>query len=176
MVSIKDSTLKDKAERIRWFGIDRNAKQQGHWDNDITEVGYKYQMTDISAAMGLAALEEIDKVMQLRKRLFSLYENNLLNVPGLQFIGGSYTDREHAAWLCTIIVDNRFELQKKLRENKIESSQVHYRNDRYSIFGGRRNNLPNMDKIEDNYLVLPLHTKMDENDVLKICNVIKSGW
>ena len=34
-------------------------------------------MTDISAAMGLAALEEIDEVMQLRKHLFSLYEQNL---------------------------------------------------------------------------------------------------
>ena len=133
-------------------------------------------MTDIAAALGLAAMEEIDQVMEYRKHLFKLYEQNLLNIPGLQFIGGNYSDREHAAWLCTIIAEDRFNLQRKLRENNIESNQVHYRNDRYSIFGKRRTDLPNMDEVEDKYLVLPLHTKVSDEDILKICEVIKKGW
>jgi dTDP-4-amino-4,6-dideoxygalactose transaminase len=33
-----------------------------------------------------------------------------------------------------------------------------------------------MDKVEDDYLVLPLHTKMTVKDVRKVCSVIKSGW
>jgi dTDP-4-amino-4,6-dideoxygalactose transaminase len=176
MLSIKNFDLRKKAERIRWFGIDRSAKQMGHWENDIKEVGYKYQMTDISAAMGLAALEEFDEIITLRKELFNIYENNLVNIDGLKFIGGGYKDREHAAWMCTVTVENRFELQKKLRSFNIESNQVHYRNDRYTIFGGRRNDLPNMDSIEDKYLVLPLHTKMQPADVIRISDVIKSGW
>jgi len=176
MLSIKNPDLRAKADRIRWFGIDRVAKQQGHWENDIKEIGYKYQMTDIAAAMGLAALEEIDETMRIRKELFASYEKNLTNIPGLRFIGGGYKDRIHAAWLCTVSADNRFELQKKLRDFMIESNQVHYRNDRYTIFGGRRDNLPKMDAIEDKYLVLPLHTKMTSEDVLKITSVIRSGW
>jgi perosamine synthetase len=64
----------------------------------------------------------------------------------------------------------------KLRESKIESGQVHYRNDRYSVLGGRRDDLPNMDAIEDNYIVLPLHTHMNEKDVDYICRVIRGGW
>lgn len=176
MLTIKNNALVEKAKRIRWFGIDRTAKQKGIWENDIKEVGYKYQMTDIGAAMGLAALEEFDEILSLRKRLFAAYEKGLNNIAGVKFIGGGYTDREHAAWLCTVVVQQRFDLQKKLREHHIESNQVHYRNDRYSIFGGRRNNCPNMDAIEDKYLVLPLHTKMSVADVERICSVIKSGW
>jgi perosamine synthetase len=176
MLSIKNQDLRAKAERVRWFGIDRTAKQMGHWENDIREIGYKYQMTDISAAMGLAALEEFDEILRIRKEIFSIYEENLVNIPGLKFIGGGYTDREHAAWLCTVIAENRFEFQKKLRSHHIESNQVHYRNDRYSIFGGRNENLPNMDAIEDKYLVLPLHTKMTVADAHKVSEVIKSGW
>ena len=133
-------------------------------------------MNDISAAMGLAALEEFDEVLKLRKELFSKYESLLQNIPGLNFIGGGYTDREHAAWMSTVTVENRDELSKKLRENNIESAQVHYRNDRYSIFGGRKNEYPNMDAIEDKYLVLPLHTKMTTADVERVCSIIKEGW
>ena len=176
MLVIKNHNLLEKARRVRWFGIDRSAKQMGIWENDIKEVGYKYQMTDISAAMGLAALEEFDQTLAHRRKLFVVYEKNLTNVPGLKFVGGGYTDREHAAWLCTVIVDRRFDLQKKLREHHIESNQVHYRNDRYSIFGGRQKSFPNMDAIEDKYLVLPLHTKMNVEDVERVCTVIKSGW
>ncbi|MCS6824316.1 MAG: DegT/DnrJ/EryC1/StrS family aminotransferase [Cytophagaceae bacterium] len=167
----------EKAKRLRWFGIDRTAKQMGVWENDITEIGYKYQMTDIAASMALAALEELDETLSYRRKLFNIYEKNLTNIPGLTFVGGGYTDREHAAWMCTIQVEKRKDLSRKLRENKIESAQVHYRNDRYSIFGGRQEGkYPHMDAIEDKYLVLPLHTKVHEQDVYKICNVIKSGW
>ena len=176
MLILKDATLKDAAHRIRWFGIDRTAKQMGHWDNDIKEIGYKYQMNDIAAAMGLAALDEFDQILSLRKELFHNYAEGLAGIPGVQFVGGGLTDREHAAWLCTILVENRTGLQQKLRENRIESNQVHYRNDRYTVFGGRRDDLPNMDAVEEKYLVLPLHTKMNLDNVARICRVIRSGW
>lgn len=169
--------LHEKAKRIRWFGIDRSAKQKGIWENDITEVGYKYQMTDIGAAMGLAGLEEFDAVLAFRQSLFKAYEAQLGALPDVKFIGGGYTDRTHAAWMCTIHIENRKGLWQKLRDNRIESAQVHYRNDRYSIFGGQvEGRFPNMDAIEDKYLVLPLHPKMKLEDVTYITNVIKSGW
>ena len=55
---------------------------------------------------------------------------------------------------------------------------MHFRNDRYSIFKEFTEGkvFPNMDIVEDNYLVLPLHTKMTVEDVKKVCRVIKSGW
>jgi perosamine synthetase len=137
-----DGELLEKAKRLRWFGIDRSAKQMGIWENDIREVGYKYQMNDIAAAMGLAAIEEIDAILRLRRSHLARYEELLSGVPGMEFVGGGYTDREHAAWLCTVLAEDRAGLQKQLRVNNIESGQVHYRNDRYSIFGGRRSEYP----------------------------------
>jgi perosamine synthetase len=94
----------------------------------------------------------------------------------LHIIGTGVTDREHAAWLCTVIVERRSDFMKKLRSNKIESSQVHYRNDRYTVFGGRRSDLPNMDSVEEKYLVLPLHQRMTLKDVEYIGQVARSGW
>ena len=107
-----------------------------------------------------------------------MYEEELSNFERIKIVGNGFKDRDHAAWLFTVIVKDRFKLQNKLRDKGIESNQVHFRNDRYSIFqeftSGK--SFPNMDKLEDNYLVLPLHTKMKEHDVKRICSVIKSGW
>ena len=178
MLIVKNKELVDKAERVRWFGIDRKAKQAGIWENDITEIGYKYQMTDIAASMGIASLQEFDEVSSLRKKLFRVYCEELTGFDRVKIVGNDFDDREHAAWLFTVIVEDRYSLQEKLRENKIESNQVHFRNDRYSIFNDFTNGkeFPNMDQIEDKYLVLPLHTMMNENDVRRVCSVIKSGW
>jgi perosamine synthetase len=176
MLTIKNKDLVEKAKRIRWFGIDRSAKQMGHWENDIYEVGYKYQMNDISAALGLAGLAEFDNTLKYRQSLFAEYTKQLSGIDGLHIIGTGVTDREHAAWLCTVLVENRADFMKKLRSNKIESSQVHYRNDRYTVFGGRRSDLPYMDSVEEKYLVLPLHHKMTLQDVAYIGQVAKSGW
>ena len=176
MLILRDHDIVPKAERIRWFGIDRSNKQKGNWENDIWEVGYKYQMTDIGAAMGLAGLHEFDQTLAHRQKLFQAYKRGLAGIEGITLMGANTTDRTHAAWLCTALVDKRIDFMNKLRSRKIESGQVHYRNDRYTVLGGRRDDLPFMDSIEENYIVLPLHLHMNEKDVEYICQVIKSGW
>ncbi len=176
MLVVQDKNIVPKAERIRWFGIDRSNKQKGIWENDITEVGYKYQMTDIAAAMGIAALHEFDETLAHRQKLFEVYKKGLQGIDGIKLIGATHTDRTHAAWLCTAIVERRENFMKYLRENKIESGQVHYRNDRYSILGGRRDDLPFMDSIEDNYIVLPLNTHLTEANIEFVCDTIRKGW
>jgi len=133
-------------------------------------------MTDINAALGLAGLEEFEAVLAHRRMLLREYIVGLKGIAGLEFVGADREDRVHAAWLCTVLVERREDLQAKLREHKIESGQVHYRNDRYSIFGGRRDDCPNMDAIEDRYLVLPIHTKLQVEHVRRVCSVIRSGW
>jgi dTDP-4-amino-4,6-dideoxygalactose transaminase len=177
MLLVKDAD-EDVAKRIRWFGIDRKAKQSGIWENDIREIGYKYQMSDVAAAIGLAGLEGFNQVLNYRKHLFNLYCEELANFSDVEIIGMNRDDREHAAWMFTVLVKDRYGLQNKLAEKGVESNQMHFRNDMYSIFKEHCDGeiFPNMDIIEDKYLVLPLHHKLSEEDVLRICYEIKSGW
>ena len=62
-----------------------------------------------------------------------------------------------------------------MRELGIESGQTHFRNDRYSVFNDK-NEYPNMDEIDDKYLILPLHTHLNLDQIDYICESIKSGW
>jgi len=175
MMTIKDSTLEDKAKRIRWFGIDRKAKFEDRWLKDITETGYKYQMTDVSAGMGIEALKILPETLKHYREMFEYYKKELANIPGITFIGEA-PDRQSSCWLATTIVENRVGLKKALADNNIESDPVHYRCDRYSFLGGRSKTCPNMDYLEDKYLVLPMHYFMTLENIDRVINVIRKGW
>ena len=167
----------EKAKRIRWFGIDRKAKQSGTWENDVWEFGYKYQMTDIAAAMGMAGLDCEEEVLGLRSRLKTMYREGLKDVPGLSLLRES---PGNSHWLMTALVENRTRLKDHLRERRIEADPVHYRNDRYTLFRSdpntRISTYPNMDAIDQQYLCLPLHTQMDETMAGRVIDAIREGW
>ena len=174
MLCIKNKKLIDKAKRIRWFGISREDKQKGVWENDIFEIGYKYQMTDLGASLGYSALNEFKKLLKHRQKIFSIYKNILSRNPNIHCVDKDDGDRTHASWLFTLISEEKDKIQKKLRDKKIESNQVHFRNDKYSIFKKFVNGklFPNMDYVEDKYLVLPNHHKITEKKAKYIAQTI----
>lgn len=172
-LSFKDPSLLETAQRLRWFGIDRSKKQLGIWENDISEIGFKYQMTDLGACIGLASLREFDETLKYRRFLLDRYVKGLAQVKEIEILSRETEDTVHAAWLFTIRTNQRRALQAHLANSGIESNQVHYRNDRYSVFGERLTNLINMDEIEQDYLVLPLHTQITTEDVDRVINEIK---
>lgn len=171
----KNKNLLDKARRIRWFGIDRIKKQGGTWENDIKEIGYKYQMTDLGARLLIDSLKEFKKILNHRKMIFLIYKNELKNIKGLRVIDSKDSKLTNSFWLCTVISDKRLYLQKKLRSLNIETNQVHFRNDRYRIFKKfvKNQKFKNMDKLNNKYLVLPLNHKISAADAKYIASNIK---
>lgn len=154
-----------RAKQLRWFGIDRDTKRQNGWRSfspdgellaDIHEPGFKWQMTNIQAAMGLVGLKHSDELLRHRQCLAACYEKMLHPVHVL--FGGS-------CWLLGVFVKDRLALISHLLEHGIESDIVHFRNDILSIFGGKRRDLPNMNRLENHYLYLPLHPGLTERDV-----------
>jgi perosamine synthetase len=174
-LSIRDQTQAELAKRLRWFGIDRSAKLGGTWENDISEVGYKYQMTDVAASMGLAGLEELDEVLAIRRRNLTRYTENLYGNNAVRMIGVNGPLNEHGAWLMTVAVVDRPVVESRLRDMGIESGRVHYRNDRYSIFRDSRGTFPVMDAMEDQYMVVPLHSRMGLEEVDRVCDALVSS-
>lgn len=173
-----DGKLLDLGRRLRWFGIDRLSKSEGIWNNDIVEIGYKYQMTDISASLGLAAMDSVMEVVRVRNEKFRAYEVALKGIDGVTVVGSADNeDYFNSAWMFSILVEERRQdLVLSLREAGIESGQVHYRNDRYKIFSSSKGNFPSMDKIEDKYLVLPIHHGVTNQTIEQVASVLDRGW
>lgn len=155
MLVCKDIALYDKGKRLRWFGYDREKKQK-FGDTDLVEAGYKYHMNDVSAAIGLGNLKVFDKIIAHHKNLMKAYQ------------GGGITAYP---WFAFVLTDKRDALKEYLKKYGIDSGMHHYRNDQYTIFGGRKK-FPMMDELENKYLLLPLHMGVKVSDVKRICKLV----
>src|SRR3989344_3037953 len=172
MLVVNNEKDYDKAKLMRWFGIDREAKTKVNFNAlnnreitmEIEEVGYKYHMNDIAAAMGLVGLRHTDEILGYRKLLCETYANNLPKSIRCVY-GGSY-------WLMAIITKNRDDIIEYLRHNGAECDLVQLRNDIFKIFGGVKQDLPNLNRLEGKYLYLPLNAKVTIKDVKYISKLL----
>ena len=166
ILTIKESSLVDRAKRLRWFGAEKSDSYD-RWAKGIPEIGYRYQTTDIAAAMGIAALKTLDKTIKHYQDLADTYREGLADIPGVTYIGGLS--------LCIILTGKRDKLRQSLTKYGIENSVLDCRNDRFAIFGGRVKNCLNMDELESKYLMLPTHYFLRKKDVEFICQEIRKA-
>lgn len=136
-----------KARRLRWFGYDREKKQE-LGDTDLLEAGYKFHMNDIAAAIGKANLQDWNLIMNHLNVLRSIYTE-----------AGLFAH----AWLAGGFTDNYEGLKAHAADEGFEVGQHHYRNDKYTVFGGRRS-LPSMDRLENKYFFVPFHMGVTYED------------
>lgn len=147
----------EKANRLRWFGIDRPKKQK-EGDIDVTEAGYKYHMNDIAAAIGRGNLANFDVLIAHQKALADVYK--------------SYGLFAHT-WLAGGFTDDYIGLKKAMYDAGYEIGQHHYRNDKYTVFGGRQK-ITVMDEVEGKYFFVPFHFYVSLKDAHNIGRIYEN--
>ena len=178
MLCTRDDSTGESARAQRWYGIDRKRRQPnevGYYDFDVASVGYGYHMTNMAAAMGLANLDQMDALLERRRQIAARYRKELLGVAGLT-LGDESPDRVSAYHVFTVHVERRPAFCTALRSRGVESSIVHARNDDYSVFGGRRRDLPVLDRFAESYIALPCHPMLTDEDVGRVVESIRAGW
>lgn len=89
------------------------------------EIAYKYKMSSVQAALGLAQLERIDELVGRKRAIFDWYRSRLAEVPGL-FLNAETEAVRNSYWMTTTVFDETmplgtFELMKRLDEAGIDS-------------------------------------------------------
>lgn len=178
MLCTRDDGYGESARAQRWYGIDRKRRQPndvGYYDFDVASVGYGYHMTNMAAAMGLANLDGMDALLERRRQIAARYRQELRDVAGLT-LSADCSDRIGAYHAFTVHVERRTEFCKALRSRGVESSIVHARNDDYSVFGGRRGDLPVLDRFTESYIALPCHPVLTDDEVSRVIASVREGW
>jgi len=152
----------------------------GAWEYDIIYPGYKCNMTDIMAAIGLVQLERYSKLLNRRKELIELYQK-LLNNDKIQIIE-HYTNTNFSSGhlLLTRVIgiseEQRNEIIIKLAERGI-ATNVHYKplpmHTAYKNLGFDISDYPNAYNLYKNEISLPLHTLLTNEEVEYITSCLK---
>jgi len=185
----------DWAERIRVLalhGMSRDAwaryAGRGAAQYEVVDAGFKYNMMDLQAAIGLQQLARIEAMQAHRRVLWRRYDEALADLPLTRPAPVSRRDvgepePTHAHHLYTVLVDQglcgwtRDDLAVALRERGIATS-VHFKAihlHRYYAerFGYRRGMFPNAEFVSDRTLSLPLSAGTDEADVDRVITVLR---
>jgi perosamine synthetase len=176
-LTLRSERFDGRLRRLRWLGIDKDtftrAGRTYAWDYRVEEVGFKYHMDDIHAAIGLAQLAYLEQDNQRRRQVAAAYRLALAGVPGVSLLE-SRDDRTSSNHLFPILAEERDRLIEKLNAHGVEAG-VHYRrNDRYRMF--EEADLPNAERFWRREISLPMHPLLTDDDVGHVSAVIRSGW
>ena len=172
-----------EANIIRSHGINNlsnksNQKNDCPWYYEQTAIGYNYRMTEMQAVMGTVQISRLPHFVEKRNKLAQLYKNKLSNLPiKFQLVSKSALSSYH---LFTIeLKEKRFKrdvLYTFLKDNQI-ASQVHYiplyKHPIYKTYGFKNNYCKNAETYFSSCLSIPLHQKLNEDDINYVVEHIK---
>ena len=167
-----------RLRRLRWLGIDRDTfSRMGprayQWDYNVAEVGFKYHMNDLEAAIGLVQLRHLEADNRRRAAIAAQYREGLAGTPGIRCLRYA-RDRTSSFHLFCVLAEAREALVDKLNAAGVEVG-VHYRrNDRYPMYDEQ--DLPRAEAFSRSVLSLPLHMGLSDEQVAYVIDTIRQGW
>ena len=174
-----------RSKALKWFGLDRDKTKDAagnwkgqQWDTDIEEIGYKFNMNNVSAAIGLSQLKHISHIMGKHLCNANLYDELFRDCKAVRPNDRPQgSDSSH--WVYAMQVDPEFsrlgrdDLLKALNAEKIMAGVVHVPNDAYTCFSDVQADLPGIRKFGANQFSLPCGWWLEEEDVRHIAQRVK---
>jgi len=184
MVVTKNAEIADRIQKMRLHGIDRNAFDRfntGNWQYDVVAPGYKYNLTDIAAAMGIHQLRRADEFHEKRSSIAMRYLEGLKGLP-LELPAMAKSGDVHSWHLFIPRVTSesrltRDQLFEALREKGIMCSvhytplhRLNYWREKYDLKG---QDFPNAERAGQTAISLPIYTKMTDDKVEYVIDTIR---
>jgi dTDP-4-amino-4,6-dideoxygalactose transaminase len=187
MLTTTDADAAQRLRILRLHGLSHDAwkrySAEGFHPYETVEPGYKYNLTDLQASLGLHQLARIEASLAVRERLWRAYDAALAGLPAVEVPAPALPGERHARHLYTILLRRerlRIDRQQFLEALKAENigAGVHfvpvhrhaYYRQKYGYQPGR---FPNAEAIGDRIVSLPLSAKVSEADVQDVVAAIR---
>lgn len=185
MLTTNSDEIAEKARVMSLHGMSRNAwnrfSKGGSWYYEVLYPGYKYNMTDMQAALGLCQLDKLEKMQNIRKEYADIYNKAFSKLD--EIIEPVEIEGNRHAWHLYVI-RVKSDLLKIDRDKFIEclseeniGTSVHYipvhLHPYYSDrFGYKLGDFPIAEKAFEGMISLPLYPSMKKNDVEDVINAV----
>ncbi len=187
MITTNDDALFERLQILSLHGMSKGAWNRfsatGNWKYDVVEAGYKYNMTDLAAALGLAQMDRLEEMQAKRLDFAQTYNRAFADVKGISVLPDSAWGRN--AWHLYMI---------KIEPNGLLISRdrfIHLLNEEYKIgtsvhyipvpvhpfyrinYGTRQGDYPNAERLYAQIISIPLNPSMTKEDVEYVCEAVR---
>jgi len=186
MVTTNDKQLADKIRILSLHGISKDAwnrySAEGSWYYEIIYPGFKYNMSDLQASIGIHQLKKLNKMQGRRHEIAKLYNQAFENIPELVL---PHHDKfvEHAWHLYPLLIRieslkiDRNEFIEALKAENIGTSvhfiPLHLHPYYKDTYGYEYGDFPNTEYFYEREISLPIYPKMTNEDVHDVVNAVK---
>lgn len=186
MVTTNDQEGAERIRKMSLHGLSRDAwnryADKGSWYYEILAPGYKYNLTDIAAALGLAQLHKSERFWKTRDRLAARYDEGLREVP--EIVRPTAAPHVQHAWHLYVIQLDRSRLRidrgefiRQLQGVGIGCSvhfiPLHIHPYYRDAYGYVPEDCPNAYAAFQGTISLPLYPKMTEGDVRRVTAAVR---
>ena len=186
MLVTDDENIYNRARRMRLHGIDRDiwerfTNNKSSWEYDVVAPGFKYNIPDINAAVGLAQLEKAFYFREQRQRCAEFYLKELINIPFLDLPVTMGSLENHSWHLFPIIIRPEAPVSRnefiKIMANEGIGTSVHYKPlHRMSYYKETYNlipeKFPNTERIWSGTVSLPIYPSLTNDELEYVCRTI----
>lgn len=188
MVVSADPAIIKRAKVMRLHGIDRDAFQRfttnsSQWQYDVVAPGFKYNMTDVAAALGRHQLQRADRLYRRRHAIAMRYNEAFGDLP-IKLPPAGTDDRLHSWHLYVIRLNNKAPLSRDAFLDYLSAQgvgfSVHYRplhrltywRERYALDDA---SFPVASQHADTCATLPLFPAMSDQEVGRVIEVVRAA-
>jgi len=187
MLVTADEDIYKRVKVMRLHGInrdiwDRFTSNKPSWEYDVVEAGYKYNMPDLSAAVGLGQLKQAELFRKERQKAVEWYYNELKDIPMLDLPICHGKLEDHSWHLFPVIINEKAKVSRNEFIEKLSSlgigTSVHYKplhqmtyyKNKYKL---KSEDYPLAEKTWKGNVSLPLFPFMSFDEVKYICDNIR---
>jgi dTDP-4-amino-4,6-dideoxygalactose transaminase len=187
MLLTNDDAIMERVRILSLHGMDRDAwkryTSRGSWRYDVREPGFKYNMPDIAAAIGIVQFERLEAMQRRRDAIAQRYVEAFTRVPGLAVQAPPRNEADRHSWCMFVVrIDERVtgvsrnDLIERLKDRGIGTS-VHYI-PTHKFAGYRRfahEGLQATERAANAMISLPLYPSMSDDDVDRVISSVISA-
>ena len=171
VLTLRDGSRADEARRLRWFGLSKGVPRT---QVDIATPGYKYNMNNVAAVIGLMQLEHIHALIDRHIANGRYFDERLRRIPGLEVT--SFEPRARPSyWLYSLLSEDSDAVEARLHSVGVAASKLHKPNHLHSVFATMRRPLPNLESYYSRLTHLPSGWWVDDDDRERIVDALTRG-
>lgn len=185
MLTTNDKAKYDRLKLLRLQGMDKESwkriDKSGSWFYNIVSPGFKFNMTDISAAIGIEQLKKLDKFNKKREQIVDWYKTCLKGI-NLQYQAHSkniyHSNNLFPVLLPDHLVEKRDQIIETLKTKNIGANvyyiPLHFHSFYKNEYGWKTGDAPVTESIYGRLINLPMYPSLTKSDVTYIANEFKN--